>query len=534
MSLDAVERQGMPFRGETGGVGAGQGMGEVPAASDDDVAAQAQAHIAGTTRRSIPLDPEMQARLDEARRAAADHGDARATARRGLRATTGSSDDHGTRSGGRRHARRPGARRCRPRLHPARPPARPAPARDRRRLLRPGRAQGEGRHGAAPVADAARRRRRSAPSPPRRARSATRTAAVARRSSWSPSRRSRGSRRASRSRTWTRLRVASRSARNAVRTPCSRTPPRASTTLLPGTARSPSASPPRTPCLDGPARPCLGRRGSSSSPGSAIAPRPCSAYPDGEALRVSLVRDQPWTGYNWYDGGYRSRVDFNVDLPIRLPDLVGTVAHETYPGHHLEHATKEQVLVEELGRLEASILLINTPECLISEGLANVGIGFAVPPDEMAGLLVELASVAGLPMADDRDALLVAASPVGRGRRPARDPRRGAHQRRADAPRRRSAAGTGDRLPGRGGADEPGHRGEAHRVHRPPLWRLYDYVYTEGEALLRTWLEVVRPVDRDARFGRLLREQLTPPAIRAETVAAAAGSGDRPMESGRI
>ncbi len=30
MSLDAVERQGMPFRGETGGVGAGQGMGEVP------------------------------------------------------------------------------------------------------------------------------------------------------------------------------------------------------------------------------------------------------------------------------------------------------------------------------------------------------------------------------------------------------------------------------------------------------------------------------------------------------------------------
>ncbi len=30
MSLDAVERQGMPFRGETGGIAAGQGMGEVP------------------------------------------------------------------------------------------------------------------------------------------------------------------------------------------------------------------------------------------------------------------------------------------------------------------------------------------------------------------------------------------------------------------------------------------------------------------------------------------------------------------------
>ena len=33
MSLDAVERQGMPFVGETGSVGAGQGMGSVPASS---------------------------------------------------------------------------------------------------------------------------------------------------------------------------------------------------------------------------------------------------------------------------------------------------------------------------------------------------------------------------------------------------------------------------------------------------------------------------------------------------------------------
>ena len=30
MSLDAVERQQMPFRGETGGVAAGQGAGDVP------------------------------------------------------------------------------------------------------------------------------------------------------------------------------------------------------------------------------------------------------------------------------------------------------------------------------------------------------------------------------------------------------------------------------------------------------------------------------------------------------------------------
>ena len=70
--------------------------------------------------------------------------------------------------------------------------------------------------------------------------------------------------------------------------------------------------------------------------------------PDGEDLRVSLVRDQPWSGYNWFDGGRRSRVDINTDLPVRAAALIDTAAHETYPGHHLEHAWKEAALVDGL------------------------------------------------------------------------------------------------------------------------------------------------------------------------------------------
>ncbi len=94
MSLDAVARQGMPFHGETGGVGSGQGMGEVPRTSEAGEAAVAddaheadgghdaheaddrvggRAPLARGSRRAIPLDPAMQQRLDEARRAAADH-----------------------------------------------------------------------------------------------------------------------------------------------------------------------------------------------------------------------------------------------------------------------------------------------------------------------------------------------------------------------------------------------------------------------------------------------------------------------------
>ena len=46
---------------------------------------------------------------------------------------------------------------------------------------------------------------------------------------------------------------------------------------------------------------------------------PVFGLPAGETLRVSLVRDQPWSGYNWFDGGLRSRVDLNVDLPSGHP-----------------------------------------------------------------------------------------------------------------------------------------------------------------------------------------------------------------------
>jgi hypothetical protein len=48
-----------------------------------------------------------------------------------------------------------------------------------------------------------------------------------------------------------------------------------------------------------------------------------------------------------------------------------------------------------------------------------------------------------------------------------------------------------------------------------PLWRTYVFVYAEGEALLGRWLEAVPENERAARFGRLLREQLTSAAVTA-------------------
>ncbi len=250
---------------------------------------------------------------------------------------------------------------------------------------------------------------------------------------------------------------------------------------------------------------------------------PAFGLPDGEDLRVSFVRDQPWSGYNWYDGGGRSRVDLNTDLPLRLPALLDTVAHETYPGHHLEHAWKERVLVEELGNVEASVLTINTPECLISEGLANLGRELVVPDDEAPDLLADVARAVGLPLADDPAALAEAARRAIRATaiRKVLDATRvnAALLRHADG---RSHADVLDYLV-TVGRFTPETAAKRLEFIEHPMWRTYVFVYTEGEALLRRWLEAVPPERRTERFGRLLREPLTPVAIADELAGAAAG-----------
>ena len=249
--------------------------------------------------------------------------------------------------------------------------------------------------------------------------------------------------------------------------------------------------------------------------------------PEGEDLTVSLVRDQPWSGYNWYDGGRRSRVDLNTDLPIRAADLLAVLPHETYPGHHLEHAWHEAHLVDELGRMEASVLGINTPECLLSEGLADLGRRFAVPAADELDLLVEVYRLAGLPEGADPPAAREAAAAqvaISRALASVRGVAgNAALMLHADgAPREEVLAYLGRRL-----LSTPERAAKRLEFITHPLWRTYVFVYFEGERLLRRWLELVPPADQPARFRRLLAEQLTPSAI-VEEIAATEATHPRP------
>jgi hypothetical protein len=240
--------------------------------------------------------------------------------------------------------------------------------------------------------------------------------------------------------------------------------------------------------------------------------------PAGESFRVAFVRRRPWSGYNWYEGGLRSRFDLNLDLPVRAPSLLRVVAHETYPGHHLEHAWKEADLVERQGRLEASILLINAPECLVSEGLAEVAYRFAVPRAEEPEALAELLSRAAVPALRGVRPDDVAGRAVGLA----------AARRTLDAiavnaallrhAEERSHDDVLDYLV-RVGRMEPGRAAKRLEFIEDPLLRSYVFVYTDGEELLDRWLATVPDPARADRFGRLLHEQLTPSAIEREIAA---------------
>jgi hypothetical protein len=95
--------------------------------------------------------------------------------------------------------------------------------------------------------------------------------------------------------------------------------------------------------------------------------------PAGESVGLEAVSDEPWWAFNYYRGDLRSDVVLNTDVPTTSFDVIHLVAHEIYPGHHTEHAVKEQRLLRDAGKIEEGIQLVPTPQAVVSEGIAETG-----------------------------------------------------------------------------------------------------------------------------------------------------------------
>lgn len=232
--------------------------------------------------------------------------------------------------------------------------------------------------------------------------------------------------------------------------------------------------------------------------------------PDTETVVYEVVTDKPWSGFNYYEGDYRSTVAINADLKQQMSNLPGLVAHESYPGHHTEHCRKEAGLVAGLGHGEQTIFLVNTPQCLMAEGLADLALHAAVGPG-WGVWAAEIYADLGLRFDGERaEALSQARAALAEVRQDAalmlHDEHRDVDDVAAFLQRWLLVDDTRAR--------------QSLRFLSSPLWRAYTSTYVEGYRLLRTWLED-RPADvgPTERFGRLLDEPLIPSSLRAELTA---------------
>ena len=218
--------------------------------------------------------------------------------------------------------------------------------------------------------------------------------------------------------------------------------------------------------------------------------------PDGEHIDWDLVSNEPWSGFNYYAGNLRSRVVINTDLPVLSLSLGHVVAHEAYPGHHTEHSRKEAGLVRRRGYQEETIFLVGTPQCLLAEGLADLGIEVIVPSRRHELLADHLRP---LGIAYDMDT----ARAVGEAGEVIGNAVRGnvaflLHVDHAPADEAIAYAERWGLLP----------RNRAEKVvqfQTDPTWRSYIFCYIDGLRLCRQY------VDGDpARFERLITEALLP------------------------
>jgi hypothetical protein len=228
--------------------------------------------------------------------------------------------------------------------------------------------------------------------------------------------------------------------------------------------------------------------------------------PDSETIDYEIVTDKPWSGFNYYEGDYRSTVAVNADLKQQMSGLPRLVAHESYPGHHTEHCRKEAGLVERDGQTEQTIFLVNTPQCLMAEGLADLALYAAIGP-EWGSWATEIYADLGLRFDGERAvAVSQASAELADVRQDAalmlHDEHRDVDDVVAFLQRWQLTSDSRAR--------------QSLRFLSSPLWRAYTSTYVEGYRLLRGWLDA-RPADvtLTERFGRLLDEPLVPSALRS-------------------
>ncbi len=119
--------------------------------------------------------------------------------------------------------------------------------------------------------------------------------------------------------------------------------------------------------------------------------------PEGESFDTEYVTGVSWGAYNWYKGDYRSLIQVNVELPVRIGSPLGLAVHEGYPGHHVQNVLVEKNMLNDHGWMEYSVQPLYCPLATLNEGGANLGIEIAFTEEERIAFIRDtLFPLAGL------------------------------------------------------------------------------------------------------------------------------------------
>ena len=104
--------------------------------------------------------------------------------------------------------------------------------------------------------------------------------------------------------------------------------------------------------------------------------------PEGERVDVEYVRGKPWAAYHVYRGAFLSVVQINQDVAWTPRDVLESVCHESYPGHHTLTVLAETELVRRRGLKEFSVQTLHSPYGWRLEALASQGAELALNDGE--------------------------------------------------------------------------------------------------------------------------------------------------------
>jgi hypothetical protein len=210
-------------------------------------------------------------------------------------------------------------------------------------------------------------------------------------------------------------------------------------------------------------------------------------FPETEEVEFRSVSDAPWSAYHHYQGNYHGLIEINIRLPKSKYGLWGWVTHETYPGH------QTQLVARELGYnrggldLEATVAIINTPDCTVAEGLADSGtriLGAEHPlgeGEQTSEFLAEVRRAAGI------NALVMLQ-----------------HQKRSETEALSYLIDAG--------ALEEEYAKAQMRFMTDTVWAPYGFTYFVGGWLVRSFFEAARAANLLDEFARALYRELHTPS----------------------